>query len=261
MRDRVARVTVVLAGERHITWAINGHPTAHRLIAGQAIAVAPSGWTQPRSQHPHRYLSIDAYPGFTRFMCESARGEPNQPGAGVIYADGPQPAPARGLLQAALALIDTGDNTRLTRVLSCYIDEVLYGCRITSRADAGLATWQHAAAWAHDHCSPDMGRDAIADAIGIHPNHLSRLCQRCTGGTLLDYLTALRIDRAKRLLSDGTLSMAAVIDGAGYRDPTHFRKRFSHVVGLTPYEWRKRQLAQNPSTHLLVTTEPSGEPT
>lgn len=240
----VARITMVFSGQRRVDWAEGGRIVQHHLGPGDAIVVSPASWTRPRGPHaPHRYCSIDAYPGFTRYMCEASRDADNRPGAGVVYTDGPLPPPARALLQAVLAIADTGDRARLQPALACYLAEAIRGCARRHDELPGQAVWQQAAAWVHDHLDPSIGRDAIADAVAVHPNHLSRLCRRFTGASLSDFLTDVRIDRAKRLLTDPDVPIAAVTAGAGYRDATHFRKRFTQVVGRSPAAWRRAHLA------------------
>ena len=100
--------------------------------------------------------------------------------------------------------------------------------------------WLQAVAWVIDNIDPELTSDRMAAAIGVHPNHLSRLCRRHTGERLSDFLTRLRIERAKDLLASGDLPIKDIVSLSGYRDETHFRKRFKLMTGHTPGVWRRQ---------------------
>lgn len=79
----------------------------------------------------------------------------------------------------------------------------------------------------------------LAVAARITPNHLSLLFRRHTGRCFSDYLTDRRIELAKRLLGDLTLSIGEVARRTGYDDPGYFARRFRSRTGMTPRRWRE----------------------
>lgn len=54
----------------------------------------------------------------------------------------------------------------------------------------------------------------------------------------MDYLTDLRMKRAKEFLTETGLSIKAVSYETGYSDPNYFSKIFKKHTGLTPTEYR-----------------------
>jgi len=86
----------------------------------------------------------------------------------------------------------------------------------------------------------DIGVDSIADNIGITPNYLSRLFREQTGVRLKDYITQLKIDKAKTLLDTSGLSIKNVAREVGYHNAKYFTKVFFKVTALTPSEYIKR---------------------
>jgi AraC family transcriptional regulator len=77
----------------------------------------------------------------------------------------------------------------------------------------------------------------IADAVGIHPAHLSREFRRHYRCTVGEYVRKLRIDYAcQRLLSDDALSTIA--SDAGFFDQSHFARTFKLLIGTTPNRYR-----------------------
>jgi AraC-like DNA-binding protein len=82
----------------------------------------------------------------------------------------------------------------------------------------------------------------LADHVGYSPFHFSRLFTHRLGIGPGRYLTALRIDRAKRLLLQDTDSIIDVATAVGFDSLSSFSRRFSATVGVPP--GRLRRLAE-----------------
>ncbi len=94
--------------------------------------------------------------------------------------------------------------------------------------------------------------DDLAAAINITPQHLCRLFRTVLGMTPWNYLTALRISKAKdMLIHDQEWSVAAIGRATGFGNASHFGTAFRRHVGLTPTEFRYR--------HSFVTSD-GGQP-
>jgi AraC-like DNA-binding protein len=92
---------------------------------------------------------------------------------------------------------------------------------------------------------------AIADAAISSPFHLARLFRRISGVPPRHFLTAVRMQAAKRLLLDTNLSVTDVCLEVGFSSLGTFTKRFGELVGVSPRTYRR--LAQTPprSEHTL----------
>jgi two-component system response regulator YesN len=71
--------------------------------------------------------------------------------------------------------------------------------------------------------------------------YLSQLFKEKTGQTYLEYLTQLRIERARQLLERGDFKVYEICQMVGYSDTTHFSRLFEKMVGCKPSEYRKRK--------------------
>jgi transcriptional regulator GlxA family with amidase domain len=69
---------------------------------------------------------------------------------------------------------------------------------------------------------------------------LLRRFRGSVGRTPVQYLQAVRIERAKRLLATGGESADEIAAMVGYADATAFFKAFRELTGLTPGEYRRR---------------------
>ena len=59
------------------------------------------------------------------------------------------------------------------------------------------------------------------------------------GRTVINYLSELRVEEAKKLLSSTALSISEISDATGFYDQAYFSKVFSKEVGITPSDYRK----------------------
>jgi len=82
----------------------------------------------------------------------------------------------------------------------------------------------------------------IAAGVYLSPTYVSLLFKEETGETLFEYLTKVRIERAKELLKDPQTKFYEVCEAVGYSDPSHFSKVFKKMTGLTPSAYRDRQI-------------------
>ncbi len=79
----------------------------------------------------------------------------------------------------------------------------------------------------------------MASKFNVSFSYLSQYFKEKTGITILDYITQLKIDKAKELLQTTTLPLKDIGEQIGYLNVSSFIRRFKQVTGLTPGEFRK----------------------
>ena len=84
--------------------------------------------------------------------------------------------------------------------------------------------------------------EACAEELKVHKTTLSRKFVQEVGEPFWKALQNMRIEEAKRLLTETDLSIAEVSDSAGFNHPTYFSRRFKEETGVSPYEFRTRWL-------------------
>ncbi len=92
--------------------------------------------------------------------------------------------------------------------------------------------------WMDNEYSVDLTLASIAERLFVNPNYLSTLFKSETGMTFTQYLTRIRVERAKQLLKETNLKIYEICDKVGYTDQAYFSKLFKATVGITPYEYR-----------------------
>jgi two-component system response regulator YesN len=89
--------------------------------------------------------------------------------------------------------------------------------------------------------SADISLYSTASHVGISPNHLSTVFSQETGENFIDYLTRVRIEKAKQLLQDTAMKVADIAFETGFSDPHYFSSIFRKNTGFSPREFRLPQ--------------------
>ncbi len=90
------------------------------------------------------------------------------------------------------------------------------------------------------HYAENVSLNELANLVGISRFYLSRLFRRQKGISLNAYQTQIKIDRAKKLLSQG-MPIAQVATVTGFYDQSHFSGHFKRLVGTTPGNYKQEQ--------------------
>lgn len=101
------------------------------------------------------------------------------------------------------------------------------------REIAELADWMAA------HFREPLTLETLARRASLSPSHVSRLFHRETRFTLVEYLTALRVQEACRLLEGGNLKVTEIADLCGFGSLAQFGRSFRLLTGQAPLEYRK----------------------
>jgi two-component system response regulator YesN len=79
----------------------------------------------------------------------------------------------------------------------------------------------------------------VAVSLGLTPNYLSALFHKRVGTTFTKYLTRLRMDRARELLTGSERSVGEVAAAVGYASTRHFARTFKETFGSYPSELKR----------------------
>ena len=92
----------------------------------------------------------------------------------------------------------------------------------------------------NEHYREDISNIDIAESVHLSPNYLSNLFKAERNETLLETLTAVRMNRARELLEDPALLVKDIAALVGYNTVQSFIRYFKKYYHVTPEQWRKR---------------------
>lgn len=97
-----------------------------------------------------------------------------------------------------------------------------------------------------EHIASPMDYDEIAELTGLSPRYLNRLYKRYTGKSMKEYITSTRVERAKHLLAETSMTVGQVAETLGYSDIYFFSKQFKKYTGLPPSSLRAKAVPAEP---------------
>ena len=89
------------------------------------------------------------------------------------------------------------------------------------------------------YADPNLMLQDVAGEVGMSQSHFSTVFSQETGLTFTQYLTALRIGKAKELLSATAMRSSEIAFAVGYNDAHYFSYMFKKQTGMTPSEYRR----------------------
>ncbi len=90
-----------------------------------------------------------------------------------------------------------------------------------------------------DNYMGSLNRKEIAIHVSLNPAYLSRFFKKETGQTLTEYITELRLDESKKILSETDLTITLIAEKIGYKNYSYFSKIFKERFGITPNEYKR----------------------
>ena len=91
------------------------------------------------------------------------------------------------------------------------------------------------------HIGEAITTDALAKTCGLNRTYLCRVFSEETGMTVGQYVTAIKMEEAKRLMDITPKSILEIADYLGYSSQSHFQRVFKKTLGMTPGEYRRRE--------------------
>lgn len=80
--------------------------------------------------------------------------------------------------------------------------------------------------------------DEVAGSLHLNPSYFSRLFKKETGITFIEYVTRMKMERAKDQLRQTDRTVGEICESLAYDNVSYFSKIFKAYAGVTPIEYR-----------------------
>lgn len=97
---------------------------------------------------------------------------------------------------------------------------------------------QQACQYVERHMDKRITLDEVAAYLHLNASYFSRLFHKENGITFIEYVTRMKMNRAKELLDQTSHSIGKICEMLGYDNQSYFIKTFKNIVGVTPSEYR-----------------------
>ncbi|MEI2284067.1 helix-turn-helix domain-containing protein [Paenibacillus polysaccharolyticus] len=106
--------------------------------------------------------------------------------------------------------------------------------KVVSETVTAMQAVEQSISFLMDHYHEEISTKQLAEQTGIGIKHYIRLFKKVTGSTPHEYVSSLRIGKAKELLLVSRKSLAEIAEQVGYRDSYYFNRRFKQITGVPP---------------------------
>ncbi len=84
----------------------------------------------------------------------------------------------------------------------------------------------------------NISLEEVAQTVHLSPFYFSRLFKQEKGFNFVDFLTKVRIEKAKQMLQNPDLTAVRIAAEVGYQDASYFSRVFRQTMGMTPNQYR-----------------------
>lgn len=100
------------------------------------------------------------------------------------------------------------------------------------------AELKQAVDWIQEHFDEPVNLEAVAEQAGISSRYLRKYFSEVMGKTCIQYITELRMEKAKHLLWETNESILNIAMETGYENAQYFSRVFRREEGITPKTYR-----------------------
>lgn len=92
----------------------------------------------------------------------------------------------------------------------------------------------------HDHYTDEIHLEVLAQQLGVSSRYIRQCFSDTIGMSCMDYISTLRINRAKELLWESDKDITTIALECGYGSVQYFSRKFKEVVSMSPSQFRKK---------------------
>ncbi len=240
---KFSRLIVVLEGTYKTNLGINGKSTTITINPGEVIYIPPQTWDLPDWNTQAKAITF-LFGHYQIGMSLTSSNCLEKPSS-VVKLSTPEPIQQEAIYLEK-ALHELAHTSAVSDAAPCIAEGLLRYCNakieqqkenIHSHASD---RWRAICMYLQKNFGIEITRESVAMEYGLSPNHLSRLFREEGSIGFNEYLTLVRIDRAKMLLTQYQMNMSEIADRTGFKDSSYLGRVFRKHTGMTPGGYRAR---------------------
>jgi AraC-like DNA-binding protein/ligand-binding sensor protein len=126
---------------------------------------------------------------------------------------------------------------QLLNVFAQYLADFA-GRQVMASTEVEPAAVARAKQFVQDHVDESISLERVVQQVGVSRFYFCKLFKKATGMTLTEYVTRVRVEKAKTLLVDPSLRISEIVFAAGFGSIPRFNSVFKQHVGMPPTEYR-----------------------
>jgi AraC-like DNA-binding protein len=125
---------------------------------------------------------------------------------------------------------------RLLEIFAGHLAECGQSLSVSRREPASV---RKAKTWITDHSGVDISLGEAARAVNMSAKYFSEVFSRAAGMPFVEYVSRVRIEKARAMLADPDTRIVEIAFGAGFGSLSQFNRAFRKFVGQSPRQYRK----------------------
>jgi AraC-like DNA-binding protein len=236
------RLSVPLTGCHTMEVAHGGHTEIINPVRGHAVFVPDHAWNKPDwSVHVETLTLLF---GVKQIGISLVRHEGNtQSPTTALKASvhGGYDVPTHSILTSLRVLAADHSKGPLARLLT---ESMLHACLRLLKSPQkhhlrkAIRTYESLCLYVQENFQSPITRESVAQHFGLAPNHISRVFRKEGFMRFNDYLNLVRVNRAKFMLQNYSLTLKEIASNCGYNDTAYFCRVFKKTCKVTPTEYR-----------------------
>jgi len=245
------RLSLPLAGCHNMEIAQGGRTEFIKPVRGHAVFVPDHAWNKPDWSSRVDVLTFLFGVKQIGISLVRHKGGSQVPSTAVkASVHGGYDVPTHSILAALMVLAADRSKGQLARLLT---ESLLHACLRLLKAPQkqsprkAIRTYESICLYVQEHFHSPISRESIAQHFGLAPNHVSRLFRKEGFMRFNDYLNLVRVNRAKFMLQNYSMTLKEIAASCCYSDPAYFCRVFKKVCKVTPTEYRTHYTVQAPN--------------
>ncbi len=130
--------------------------------------------------------------------------------------------------------------------LDLFMDNML-----KNRSSINVRVINKACDYIMENCHRNISLEEVAQTVHLSHFYFSRLFKQEKGCNFVDFITKVRVDRAKVMLQDPDYTVVQIATEVGYQDASYFCRVFRHATAMTPKQYRS-EIGKNKTENEIV---------
>lgn len=236
------RLSLPLAGCHTMEIAHNGRTETIKPVRGHAVFVPDHAWNKP--DWTGRVDVLTFLFGVKQIGISLVRhkGGSQVPATAVkASVHGGYDVPTHSILATLMVLAADQAKGPLARLST---ESMLHAClRLLKspqkqRPRKAIRTYESICLYVQENFHRPISRESVAHHFGLAPNHVSRLFRKEGFMRFNDYLNLVRVNRAKFMLQNYSMTLKEIAASCCYSDAAYFCRVFKKVCKVTPTDYR-----------------------
>lgn len=253
------RLSIPISGCHSMEISDNGKTKTIRPVRGHAVFVPDHAWNKPDWLARVDVLTfLFGVKQIGVSLVRQRNGAQNQSKVIKASVHGGYDVPTHSILSALLVLAADRTNGLLARLLT---ESLLHACLRLLKAPRkqtprkAIRTYESICLYVQEHFQNPITRETVAEHFGLAPNHVSRLFRKEGLMRFNDYLNLVRVNRAKFMLQNYSVTLKEIASNCCYADPAYFCRVFKKICKITPTEYRAQAAAHSAKSRVREVTE------